>query len=73
MVYATEAPNSRAVLQVVCRRADVTIFNAWGERKPRTQIVAIGAYGSIDPEALKAQFDACIMVDNKVSTKLVIQ
>lgn len=61
MVYAAEAPERRAVLQVVGRRADVALFDDWGERKPCTQIVAIGAYGSIEPEVLKAQFDACII------------
>lgn len=61
MVYAAEAPERRAVLQVVGRRADVALFDDWGERKPCTQIVAIGAYGSIEPEVLKAQFDACIV------------
>jgi G3E family GTPase len=60
VVFAAEAPERRAVLQVVGRRADVALFDEWGERTPRTQIVAIGAPGSIDAEALTAQFDACI-------------
>ncbi|MEA3441692.1 MAG: GTP-binding protein [Chloroflexota bacterium] len=60
VVYATEAPERRAVLQVVGRRADVALDEEWGETTPSTQIVAIGAPGSIDPEALTAQFDACI-------------
>ena len=60
MVYAAEAPDRRAVLQVVELRTDVTLFDDWGEREPRTQIVAIGALGSIEPEVLKTQFDSCI-------------
>ena len=60
VIYAAEAPERRAVLQVVGRRADVALGEAWNGSTPRTQIVAIGAYGSIDSEALTAQFEACI-------------
>ncbi|MEA3334737.1 MAG: GTP-binding protein [Chloroflexota bacterium] len=60
VVYTAESPERRAVLQVVGRRADVTLGEAWGETTPRTRIVAIGAPDSINPEALTAQFDACI-------------
>lgn len=59
VVYALENPERRAVLQVVGRRADVTLGEAWDDTQPRTQIVAIGARGSIDPESLTAAFDAC--------------
>ncbi len=60
VVYTAENPQRRAVLQVVGRRADVTLGEAWGKTMPSTQIVAIGAPGSINPEALTAEFDACI-------------
>jgi G3E family GTPase len=61
VVYAAENPKRRAVLQVVGRRADVALEEEWGETTPRTQIVAIGAPGSISPEALTEQFEACIV------------
>ena len=60
VVYAIENPERRAVLQVVGRRADVALGEAWGKTTPSTQIVAIGAPGSIDPQALTAQFEVCI-------------
>lgn len=60
IIYTADAPAWRAVLQVVGRRADVTLQDEWGERKPRTQIVAIGASGSLDAENLREQFDACL-------------
>jgi len=60
VIYTTDYPERRTVLQVVGRRADVALGEAWGETMPSTQIVAIGAPGSIDPEALTAQFNACI-------------
>jgi len=60
VVYTAENPQRRAVLQVVGRRADVALGEAWGERTPSTQIVAIGAPDSIDSDALTALFEACV-------------
>jgi G3E family GTPase len=48
VIYTADAPQQRAVLQVVGRRVDISLQDEWGERSPRTQIVAIGAVGSID-------------------------
>jgi G3E family GTPase len=59
-VYSRDAPRRRAVLQVVGRRVDISIEEEWGERAPRTQIVAIGAAGSIDASLLKKTFASCI-------------
>lgn len=60
VVYATDAPEQRAVLQMVGRRVEVALESGWGERTPRTQIVAIGAPGSIDAQTLTEKFEACI-------------
>ena len=60
VVYAAENPERRAILQVVGRRSDVALGEEWNGRAPRTQIVAIGAPGSIDAEALTEQFDSCL-------------
>jgi G3E family GTPase len=60
VVYTTDAPQRRAVLQVVGRRVDISIHEEWGQRAPRTQIVAIGAAGSIDANLLKKTFASCI-------------
>jgi len=59
-VYSSDAPNRRAVLQVVGRRVYISIEEEWGERAPRTQIVAIGAAGGIDASALEKTFASCI-------------
>ena len=48
VVYVADAPERRAVLQIVGRRTDVTLIDEWGERPRKTQIVAIGAPESID-------------------------
>ncbi len=60
VVYNTEAPHRRAVLQVVGRRVDISLQEEWGQRPPRTQIVAIGAVGSIDASLLEKTFASCI-------------
>jgi len=60
VVYTTDAPQRRAVLQVVGRRVDISLQDDWGERPPRTQIVAIGAAGSIDANLLEQTFASCI-------------
>jgi len=60
VVYTSDAPRRRAVLQVVGRRVDVSLEEEWGERPPRTQIVAIGAAGGIDASLLQKTFASCI-------------
>ena len=60
IVYVADAPERRAVLQAVGRRVEVSLLDEWNGRKPRTQIIAIGAPGSIDAEDLRGRFDACI-------------
>ena len=60
VVYTTDAPHLRAVLQVVGRRVDISLQDEWGQRTPRTQIVAIGAAGSIDASLLEKTFASCI-------------
>lgn len=60
VVYATDAPERRAVLQMVGRRVEVALEKGWGERTPRTQIVAIGAPGSINAQTLTDKFEACV-------------
>ena len=61
VVYAAEAPERQAILQVVGRRSDVSLFDEWGNLTPRTQIVAIGAPHGIDEEELTTRLDACII------------
>ena len=60
IVYTSEYPQQRAILQVVGRRTDIALDASWGDAKPQTQIVAIAAAGSIDSPALTAQFESCI-------------
>jgi len=60
VIYITDAPRRRAVLQVVGRRVDISLQEEWGQRAPRTQIVAIGAAGSLDTSLLEQTFVDCV-------------
>ena len=63
VIHSAASPEQRTVLQVVGKRVDITPENAWGERAPRTQIVAIGAHGTLDAAALRKQFDDCVVLE----------
>ncbi|MGH8766978.1 MAG: GTP-binding protein, partial [Burkholderiales bacterium] len=60
VIHSADAPARRAVLQVVGKRVDLTLESEWGGRTPRTQIVAIGAAGSIDTSLLEETFASCV-------------
>ena len=60
VIYSADAPGRRAILQVVGKRVDLVLENDWRERERRTQIVAIGAYGTVDAALLQDTFERCI-------------
>jgi G3E family GTPase len=60
VIYTLDAPERWAVLQVVGRRVDISIQEEWGQRTPRTELVAIGAAGSIDTRLMEGIFTACM-------------
>jgi G3E family GTPase len=60
VVRSLEAPDRRAVLQVVGKRVDITLGVAWGEEHPRSRIVAIGAPGTLDSVTLGERMEACV-------------
>jgi G3E family GTPase len=60
IVYTSDAPGRRTVLQIVGRRVDITLENEWGERTPRTRIVVIGAAGGFDTRLMEGIFTACM-------------
>ncbi len=58
IIFAADSPDKRLTLQAVGRRTEIFELDGWGERTPRTQIVAIGA--TIDAQELNNKFDGCI-------------
>ena len=41
IIYSSDVPTRRAVLQVVGKRVEISVHDEWGSRTPRTQIVVI--------------------------------
>jgi len=60
VIYTSDEPERRVVLQVVGRRVDISLEEEWRGRPRRTQIVAIGAAGAIDKELLRDKFEQCV-------------
>ncbi|MGH8582474.1 MAG: CobW family GTP-binding protein [Gammaproteobacteria bacterium] len=60
VIHCADAPERRVVLQVVGKRVEITVEGPWGARPRRTQIVAIGAHGTVEGAALREKFDGCI-------------
>ena len=60
IVRAAEEPEQPAVLQVVCRRVDITRLASWEGRRPATRIVTISAPGSVRGDDLRRWFEGCI-------------
>ena len=60
VIYAADAPERRAILQVVGGRIDISLQDEWNDRSRRTRIVVIGAPGAIDEEALRAALAQCV-------------
>ncbi|HEY3341086.1 MAG TPA: GTP-binding protein, partial [Anaerolineae bacterium] len=59
ILWFDDAPESKSVLHVVGKRANLCIAGTWGDVKPASQIVAIGSAGGVDPDLLFKLFDAC--------------
>lgn len=60
VIHSSDTPGRRAVLQVVGKRVDVSLGEAWGDKPPQTRIVAIGEAGTVDEELLRSKFEACL-------------
>jgi G3E family GTPase len=58
IIFAADSSGRRLALQAVGRRTEISELDEWGERTPRTQIVAIGS--AINAQELSGQFDACL-------------
>ena len=62
-VHLHDMPDNRMILQMVGKRASLTLADEWGDEPPRTQIVMIASHGGLDVEALRTQLEACIVAD----------
>ena len=65
VIQLHEMPDNRMILQMVGRRASLTLAAEWGDEPPRTQIVMIASHGGLDVEALRTQLEACIVAETR--------
>lgn len=68
IVYLDARPDRETILQIVGRRARLSLGRPWGERAPATEIVLIGRAGGIDRDALRRALDGCAVEASKSST-----
>ena len=61
VVQLHEMPDKRMILQMVGKRASLTLADEWGDGPPRTQIVMIASHGGLDVGALRTQLEACVV------------
>lgn len=60
-LYLLESPYRAGVLQVVGKRASLTYLGQmWEDQTPYSQLVFIGAHGSIDPAEMQRRMEACL-------------
>jgi len=62
--FLADAPGQKGILQVVGRRANLTLAqDGWENAAPHSQLVVIGAEGSVDGEDLNQRMEACLAVN----------
>jgi G3E family GTPase len=62
-LYLVDDLDHLGILQVVGKRASVTIGRAWGDQAPFSEIVIIGTAGHVDRAALDHTFERCLAVN----------
>jgi len=60
ILYLSEVPDKRVILQMVGERVTLSKGEPWNETSPRSQIVAIGIAGKFDERELSNQIMACV-------------
>ena len=56
-----ESPYRAGVLQVVGKRANLTYLGQlWEDKTPFSQVIFIGAHGSLNPHEMEARLEACL-------------
>ena len=62
--FLADAPGQKGILQVVGKRASLTLSqDGWEDAAPHSQLVVIGAEGSVDGDSLNRRMEACLAVN----------
>jgi len=64
ILYLREVPDKQVILQMVGPRVTLSKAAPWNDSPPRSQIVLIGASGTIDGNELGQQISACTSSDD---------
>ncbi len=67
IVFIDAKPDHEAVLQIVGRRARLSLGRPWGSRTPETRLVLIGRAGGIDRDAVRRALDGCAVASARSS------
>ena len=59
IVFLSESPGRRGVIQLVGTRVRVSVGDPWGDQSPYTRIVVIGTRDGIDANELSERFKSC--------------
>jgi G3E family GTPase len=75
IVQVEEAPDRKAILQMVGTRFTFTLGDFWGEQKPHSQIIAIGPVNSFDRDDLDKRFTSTLSVNqpDNIADKIINQ
>jgi G3E family GTPase len=71
--HVDAAPDKGLLIQVVGSRISAVEAEPWGDRKPQTEVVAIGERGTIDDRVLALLFDTCIAQGNTASREGLVE
>ncbi|MCU0496800.1 MAG: GTP-binding protein [Anaerolineae bacterium] len=69
VVHLDDVPDNMVILQMVGKRASLTLAGEWGDETPRTQIVMIASHGGLDVETLRQQLMECVVEDEHDAQK----
>lgn len=62
--FLADAPNQKGILQVVGKRASLTLAPSdWSDISTQSRFVAIGRANTLDGEALTAQLEGCLAIN----------
>lgn len=67
VIYTSDIPDTRVVLQLVGNRVALTAGEPWGDETPKTSIVLIGDMGAVDKVLLTTQFEDTISTEKPSS------
>lgn len=61
IVYLADVPDERHILQLVGKRIQISSSGKWGQNQPKTELVFIGGPAALDPLALEASLQSCVV------------